>query len=101
MIYLDHAATTPLRKEALDAMMPYFMEKAANASSLYAAGRQARSAVDTARRQVAQAIGAREREIYFTAGGSEADNWALFRALRRTLKERRHIITTQIEHHAF
>lgn len=99
MVYLDHAATTPLRREALDAMMPYFMEKAANASSLYAAGRQARSAVDTARRQVAQAIGAREREIYFTAGGSEADNWALF-GIARTLKEKRHIITTQIEHHA-
>lgn len=99
MIYLDHAATTPLRKEALDAMMPFFTEKAANASALYAAGRQARSAVDTARRQVAQAIGACEREIYFTAGGSEADNWALF-GIARTLKEKRHIITTQIEHHA-
>ena len=99
MIYLDHAATTPLRKEALDAMMPFFTEKAANASSLYAAGRQARSAVDTARRQVAQAIGVHEREIYFTAGGSEADNWALF-GIARTMKEKRHIITTQIEHHA-
>ena len=68
MIYLDHAATTPLRKEALDAMMPFFTEKAANASALYAAGRQTRSAIDAARRQIAQAIGAHEREIYFTAG---------------------------------
>ena len=92
MIYLDHAATTPLRKEALDAMMPFFMEKAANASALYAAGRQTRSAIDAA-------IGAHEREIYFTAGGSEADNWALF-GIARTMKEKRHIITTQIEHHA-
>ena len=73
MIYLDHAATTPLRKEALEAMMPFFMEKAANASALYAAGRQARGAIDTARRQVAQAVGAHEGEIYFTAGGSEAE----------------------------
>ena len=99
MIYLDHAATTPLRKEALEAMMPFFMEKAANASALYAAGRQARGAIDTARRQVAQAIGAHEGEIYFTAGGSEADNWALF-GIARALKEKRHIITTEIEHHA-
>lgn len=99
MIYLDHAATTPLRKEALDAMMPFFTEKAANASALYAAGRQTRSAIDAARRQIAQAIGAHEREIYFTAGGSEADNWALF-CIARTMKEKRHIITTQIEHHA-
>ena len=99
MIYLDHAATTPLRKEALDAMMPFFTEKAANASALYAAGRQTRSAIDEARRQIAQAIGAHEREIYFTAGGSEADNWALF-GIARTMKEKRHIITTQIEHHA-
>lgn len=99
MIYLDHAATTPLRKEALDAMMPFFTEKAANASALYAAGRQTRSAIDAARRQIAQAIGAHEREIYFTAGGSEADNWALF-GIARTMKEKRHIITTQIEHHA-
>ena len=71
MIYLDHAATTPLRKEALEAMMPFFMEKAANASALYAAGRQARGAIDTARRQVAQAVGAHEGEIYFTAGAME------------------------------
>lgn len=99
MIYLDHAATTPLRKEALDAMMPFFTEKAANASALYAAGRQTRSAIDAARRQIAQAIGAHEREIYFTAGGSEADNWALF-GIARTMKVKRHIITTQIEHHA-
>ena len=99
MIYLDHAATTPLRKEALDAMMPFFTEKAANASALYATGRQTRSAIDAARRQIAQAIGAHEREIYFTAGGSEADNWALF-GIARTMKEKRHIITTQIEHHA-
>lgn len=99
MIYLDHAATTPLRKEALDAMMPFFTEKAANASALYAAGRQTRSAIDAARRQIAQAIGAHEREIYFTAGGAEADNWALF-GIARTMKEKRHIITTQIEHHA-
>ena len=99
MINLDHAATTPLRQEALDAMLPYFMEHAANANALYAEGRRARAAIDVARRQIADAIHAKTAEIYFTGGGSEADNWALFGAMR-AMNEKKHIITTQIEHHA-
>lgn len=99
MINLDHAATTPLRQEALDAMLPYFMEHAANGNALYAEGRRARAAIDAARRQVANAIHAQSAEIYFTGGGSESDNWALFGAMR-AMNEKKHIVTTQIEHHA-
>ena len=99
MIYLDHAATTPLRKEALEAMLPYFAEHAANANALYAEGRRARAAVDWARQEIADAIHAEAAEIYFTGGGSESDNWALF-GVMRAMKGKKHIITTQIEHHA-
>ena len=99
MIYLDHAATTPLRKEAFNVMLPYFAEHAANANALYAEGRKARSAIDQARGQIADAIHAKSSEIYFTGGGSESDNWALF-GVMRALKGKNHIITTQIEHHA-
>lgn len=99
MIYLDHAATTPLRKEAFNVMLPYFAEHAANANALYAEGRKARSAIDQARRQIADAIHAKSSEIYFTGGGSESDNWALF-GVMRALEGKNHIITTQIEHHA-
>ena len=99
MIYLDHAATTPLRKEAFEAMLPYFMEHAANANALYDEGRRARAAIDHARQQIADAIHAQTGEIYFTGGGSESDNWALF-GVMRAMKEKNHIVTTQIEHHA-
>ena len=99
MIYLDHAATTPLRKEAFNVMLPYFAEHAANANALYAEGRKARSAIDQARGQIADAIHAKSSEIYFTGGGSESDNWALF-GVMRALEEKNHIITTRIEHHA-
>ena len=70
MIYLDHAATTPLRKEAFNVMLPYFAEHAANANALYAEGRKARSAIDQARGQIADAIHAKSSEIYFTGGGA-------------------------------
>ena len=99
MIYLDHAATTPIRAEALDAMLPYFSERFANASSGYAPARDARRAMDVARAQVASAIGAKNSEIYFTSGGSEADNWAVF-GIASANPEKKHIITTKIEHHA-
>lgn len=98
MIYLDHAATTPLRREALEAMLPYFCDHYANASGSYGAARQARRAMDDARGQIAAAIGAKKNEIYFTSGGSEADNWALLGAVRASGKRR--IVTTAIEHHA-
>ena len=99
MINLDHAATTPLRPEALNAMLPYFTEHAANANALYAEGRRARAAIDATRRQIADAIHAKPAEIYFTGSGSEADNWALFGAMR-AMAEKSHIVTTQVEHHA-
>ncbi len=99
MVNLDHAATTPVRPEVLEAMMPFFTNCAANASGLYAEGRRARQAVDHARMQLADALHVRAQEVYFTSGGSEADNWALF-GVTRALPEKKHIVTTQIEHHA-
>ena len=99
MINFDHAATTPLRKEALEAMLPYFKDQFANASGTYVAARQTRSAIDRARRQIAEAIGANPGEIYLTSGGSEADNWALVGCLRASTGRKR-IVTTKIEHHA-
>ena len=99
MIYLDHAATTPVRAEALEAMLPYFAQRFANASSGYAAARESRAAIDCARSEVAATIGAKPGEIYFTSGGSESDNWALM-GLASAQPEKKHIITTKIEHHA-
>lgn len=99
MIYLDHAATAPLRTQALDAMLPYLSGCFANASSSYAAAREARMAIDRARSEIAAAIGAGTGEVYLTSGGSEADNWALFGAAR-ACSSKRHILTTRIEHHA-
>ncbi len=77
IIYMDNAATTAVRKEVLDAMLPYFIEHYGNPSSIHCVGRDAKRAVEAARRQVAAAIGAQPQEIYFTAGGSESDNWAI------------------------
>ena len=76
-IYLDHAATTPVSPAVLEVMLPFFSEYSGNASAVYAAGREARNAVEKARKQVAAAIGAEPREILFTSGGSESDNLAL------------------------
>ena len=99
-IYLDHAATTPLAGEVLEAMMPYFSECWGNASAVYATGREARRAVEDARKAAAEAIGAQPQEICFTSGGSESDNMAI-RGTARALKDKgKHIITTKIEHHA-
>lgn len=99
VIYLDHAATTPVRREVLEAMTPYFADRFANASSGYTAAREARRAVDHARNQVAAAIGAKRNEVYFTSGGSEADNWALIGSAIAH-PDKKHIITSRIEHHA-
>jgi cysteine desulfurase len=99
-IYMDHAATTCLRPEVLDAMYPYFQEKFGNASSLHTFGRDARGAVDKARDQAAQAINATPEEIYFTSGGTESDNLAI-KGVAEALKGKgNHIITTAIEHPA-
>lgn len=99
-IYFDHAATTPTRKEVLDAMMPYFMENYGNPSSIYELASENKKAVDKAREQVANAIGARDNEIYFTSGGTEADNWALKGIAEAYRSKGNHIITSCIEHHA-
>ena len=99
-IYLDHAATTPLRREALDAMLPYLTEHQGNPSSIYASGRRARQAIDEAREVVATFLGAKPREIIFTAGGSEADNLAIKGAAWAASADGRHIVTSAIEHKA-
>ena len=99
-IYLDHAATTTVSKAVLDAMLPFFTECPGNASAVYATGREARKAVEEARKQAAAAIGAEPREILFTGGGSESDNQAV-KGTAFALKEKgRHIITTAVEHPA-
>jgi cysteine desulfurase len=99
-IYLDHAATTPVRQEALQAMLPHFSEAGYNASSVHAEGRAARAALDEARERFARCIGAKAKEIVFTGGGSEADNLAVI-GTARVLKDRgRHVVSTAIEHHA-
>lgn len=100
-IYLDHAATTPLDKEVLDKMLPYFCEAFGNADSPHAVGRRAVNAVDNARDTVAARIGAKANEVYFTSGGTEADNWAIIGgAYAQKAKGKDHIIVSSIEHHA-
>ena len=99
-IYLDYAATTPVRPEVLEESLPYFTEYYGNASGIYGVAKESKKALEHAREQVAHAIGARKDEIIFTAGGSESDNMAL-RGVAEALAEKgKHIITTQIEHHA-
>lgn len=100
-IYADNSATTALSKTALDAMMPYLTTEFGNASSLYAFGGTAKAAIDAARTDVAEVLGAEPREIYFTAGGSESDNWAIKGYAKKMLqKGKNHIISTKFEHHA-
>lgn len=99
MIYLDHAATTPLSHHALQAMTPYFTEEFGNPSAVYGPGRKARLAMDSARETVAAAFGAHPDEIYFTSGGTESDNWVV-RSVGRFDRNRNRIVTTAVEHHA-
>lgn len=98
MIYLDHAATTAMRPEAAEAMLPFFTREYGNPSSIYQFAEGPRRAIAGARRQAAALIGAAEDEIFFTSGGTEADNWALRSSVLG--KEYPHIITTAVEHHA-
>lgn len=100
MIYLDNAATTPARPEVVEAMMPYFTENYGNPSTVYGLGQASKEAINNARRIIADAIGAKENEIYFTAGGSESDNWAIKATAEAYQGKGKHIITTKIEHHA-
>mgnify|MGYP000034264794 CR=1 FL=1 len=99
-IYLDNAATTKTSQEVVDAMLPYFTENYGNASSIYEVGQRSKEAITTAREKIAKVLGAKTEEIYFTAGGSEADNWALKAAFEAYSQKGKHIITTKIEHHA-
>ncbi len=100
MIYLDHAATTPMAEQVAADMQPYYAKAYANASTIYEFGEKSRQAVEHARGMIARSLRAKPQEIYFTAGGSESDNWALKGTAEAYQDVGRHIITTQIEHHA-
>ena len=99
-IYLDNAATTKAAPEVVEAMLPYFTEWYGNPSSVYRFSQESKAAVTKARETIANALGAKTEEIYFTAGGSESDNWALKAAAEACRTKGNHIITTKIEHHA-
>lgn len=100
LIYLDNAATTKTAPEVVEAMLPYFTENYGNPSSIYEFAGVSKKAVSQSREIIAKALGANDNEIYFTAGGSEADNWALKAAAEAYQSKGNHIITTKIEHHA-
>ncbi len=99
-VYMDHAATTPVSPEVFAAMVPYFSRFFGNPSSLYSFARESREAVEEARGRVAAAIGAKPEEIYFTAGGTESDNWAIKGVAAARRRGGDHIITSSVEHHA-
>ncbi len=99
-IYLDHAATTAVSPQVLSAMLPYFTEQFGNAGGIYGFGQKSKQALEDARGYIASTIGAKAEEIYFTAGGTESDNWALKATATAYQKKGKHIITTKIEHHA-
>ncbi|MDR2069177.1 MAG: cysteine desulfurase [Spirochaetaceae bacterium] len=99
-IYADNSATTPVSAAALEAMLPYFTRAFGNPSATYSYGREAKKALEESRRTVARALGAQNNEIFFTSGGTEADNWAIRGACKLNEKKGRHIISTQIEHSA-
>lgn len=100
LIYLDNAATTKTHKDVVEAMMPYFTENYGNPSSVYSLASNSKKVLNTSREIIADTLGAKSNEIYFTAGGSEADNWAV-KGIAQAYKDKgNHIITTKIEHHA-
>jgi cysteine desulfurase len=100
IIYMDHSATTYVRREVVEAMAPYHSEHFGNPSSIYSIARESKKAIDAARLQVSTALGAEPDEIYFTSGGSESDNWAIKGVAFANRKKGNHIITSAIEHHA-
>ena len=100
IVYFDNAATTKLHKEVIEAMLPYYEEHYGNPSSVYDFGNKVRNSIDEARDKIANLLGVNSREIYFTSGATEANNWAVYGAVRRLKEKGNHIITTQIEHHA-
>jgi len=99
-VYMDHAATTPVRPEVVEEMLPCFSERFGNPSSIYALAREAQVTMEKARGRVATAIGARPGEVFFTSGGTEADNWAIKGVAAANRKKGDHIVTSSIEHHA-
>jgi cysteine desulfurase NifS len=99
-VYLDYSATTPVKPEVLEAMLPYFTESFGNPSSLYTVGQITKDAIRTAREQLAELIGAKTTEIFFTGSGTEADNWAFIGAAMWKRSKGKHVITTKVEHHA-
>ncbi len=99
-IYVDHSATTPVRPEVLDSMLPYFTENFGNPSTVYDEGRTAKTAITAAREQVAKAISANADEIFFTGSGTESDNWAIRGVAMANKAKGNHIITSAVEHHA-
>ena len=100
LIYLDNAATTAVRPEVFEKMKPFFIENYSNPSAVYSFAGDTKEAVEKAREQIAAVLGAKAKEIYFTAGGSESDNWAI-KGIAEALQEKgKHIITSKIEHHA-
>lgn len=99
-IYMDNSATTPVRKEVVEEMLPYMTDNFGNPSSIYDPGKVSKRAIEEARKKVANAIGAEENEIYFTSGGTESDNWALKGIAFANRNKGKHIITSSIEHHA-
>lgn len=99
-VYLDYSATTPVKKEVVDEMLPYFSEKFGNPSSLYDLGQEAAAGVAKARGRVAHLIGADPSEVFFTSCGSEADNWTFFGVTDAQSAKGKHVITSEIEHHA-
>ena len=99
-IFFDNASTTRMKQETLGAMMPYFIEKYANPSSIHSMAKEPRAAVDNARATIAKILNAEPNEIYFTSGGTESDNWALISGARMNSKKGKHVIISSIEHHA-
>lgn len=99
-VYLDHAATTPISNEVLDAMLPYLKGKFGNPSGIYDMGSDNKRALLTARKQIAEALSCNAQNIYFTSGGTESDNWALIGTAEARARHGKHLITTKIEHHA-
>ena len=99
-IYLDHAATTPLDKEIFEKITPYFTGDFGNADSPHALGRKAMNAVDFARDKIAELIGAKPNEVYFTSGGTESDNWAIIGGAEYMMRKGKRVITSAVEHDA-
>ena len=100
LLYLDNAATTKTAPEVVEAMLPYFTEKFGNPSSVYSFAAANKEVINQQRDAIAEMIGAKSNEIYFTGGGSESDNWALKCTAEAYANKGNHIITTKIEHHA-